>query len=793
MSSQPHIECASCSNPCAYKLDAERFLHADPPFTNAIIDALSEGDIDGVVDQLLEKSQEVLETRKVDDVIGLGFCFYVVIVQELELPAELRKKMARTIRMKMQRNRDEIKKAASLTTKIKRGIEKVGTAIEDAGKMVADTGRKVADAGKKLAIAVKKEGRASVAATKADPLAKIHYSLLGFVTEDIKDLFEPDEKIYVDFSSKVKVGDSFLKKLGGALLAQIGADLFGDLAGSLDGIAKFVAKGAADLLQYKSRTALLHKPQDLQVVAGTEALDKLKKLALWYFGNNHIVYRSAKDVFMIPYDYVDQVEMEYVIPEKTGKPGPTKLIGHLKFRDGKKKQKLDFLVPSGPFPIQGLDKVGRRNTQYWDMYFRAKLATDLETLLRVKAPDAKFKSNIDKARGPANNSILELAKRFLKKDYALHAIVLASLGLDWISDQPKKDKLRKKLTELIGEAQDPVFEWLEQVTGKKRAQLLAEAKKARDNKVLLDYCKQIAKLAERSPKWEDVQVTADDFYTLLDTEGSAQEAIEGKPTSASGKIAQWIQEDKDAMRDVKRVQVMGDNQVRVLFDPATEGYISQVDIQLIAYQMQGEALIQGIFKTKLGIRYIYDIAIGTGRKKMVAVSLPGTTEATEKYILQELATVDKKDQISWDKAMIALNNDKKLLKWVGKLELKSPFPEKLPHIRVPVKIMKEPDGFTIYLQTFLHPKMKPAMILYGILDRIGEDLDFLGGLDASDQAERLQPERLFSVSQPTQKNFTFKYLQKDAQVDVKVCPNCHRPLAPDADYRRCPHCLYKLK
>ena len=54
---------------------------------------------------------------------------------------------------------------------------------------------------------------------------------------------------------------------------------------------------------------------------------------------------------------------------------------------------------------------------------------------------------------------------------------------------------------------------------------------------------------------------------------------------------------------------------------------------------------------------------------------------------------------------------------------------------------------------------------------------------------------VFSTSQTQDMHgHQFHFLAKDEQVTLKTCPYCGRPYPnPQADYRRCPNCLAKLK
>lgn len=280
-------------------------------------------------------------------------------------------------------------------------------------------------------------------------LERINYSLLGFITDDIKDLFPPDARVYLDFSSKAPSKGGMLKKLAGAVLAQVGADLLGDIASNLQGIGNMVAKSAARMLEYKSRETV-RRPvaTKMDVVSGVDALDKLKKLALWYFTDEHIVYRTAKEQFLVPYAYLTRWQLKY---EPTGKGDEFQIEVQLRFEDGDKKQKLSFMVPPGPFPVEEYSKrKAKKIESYWNQYFRVKFASDLEFLLETLGPkDIKTKSNIERATGAANDGLLNLVKELSKAGDADKAREFANLALNWAQSQPKGKKLEKKVRKLV--------------------------------------------------------------------------------------------------------------------------------------------------------------------------------------------------------------------------------------------------------------------------------------------------------------------------------------------------------
>lgn len=294
-----------------------------------------------------------------------------------------------------------------------------------------------------------KEEKAEVELTGDEELAHVNYSLLGFITEDVKDLFPPDARVYFDFMSKAPSKGGMLKKLAGAMLSQFGADILGDFASNLKGIGNVVAKSAARMLEYKAREDV-RRPvaTKMDVVSGVDALDKLKKMALWYFADEHIVYRTVKEQFMIPYNLITAWQIDYSSADSRGQPYQIEVT--IQFQDAKKKRKLSFMVPPGPFPIEDVSKRKAKKIEfYWNEYFRAKFATDLELLLKKFAPaDIKSRSNVEKAYGDANDGLANLVKELIKAEEIAKARKFADLAMKWAEDQPKGKKLVKQIEKL---------------------------------------------------------------------------------------------------------------------------------------------------------------------------------------------------------------------------------------------------------------------------------------------------------------------------------------------------------
>ena len=205
---------------------------------------------------------------------------------------------------------------------------------------------------------------------------------------------------------------------------------------------------------------------------------------------------------------------------------------------------------------------------------------------------------------------------------------------------------------------------------------------------------------------------------------------------------------------------------------------------------RGECVVE------LGLKYTYSMAVGDNGKRWVAVSRFDKIPDDENETSDQMKKVDVKNQLEWDQLMVILNNDKDFMKSVKSLELKNPANSK-EVIRVPVYIKKDIPSNKVIVRTYITPGLKPSTIFFDIMDHIAENLSQLG--DSGDVGISASLSQKFDqISQQTQSSMashSMRFLaQDDSSLNYKTCPYCGRPFPnPNADYRRCPNCLAKLK
>ncbi len=266
------------------------------------------------------------------------------------------------------------------------------------------------------------------------------------------------------------------------------------------------------------------------------------------------------------------------------------------------------------------------------------------------------------------------------------------------------------------------------------------------------------------------------------------------------KVADWIKADSKAMADIESVSIIDDNHIRVQFDLNSDGFVPYVDVEIEAKEVElptkderSMTMILATFSAPVGFNYIYDIAIGPhpSEKLPVAVSIMSGGQDVDS-VLGELKAVSMKDQLSWDRAMLAINNEKKLRKKIAMLQSEAPAPG-MPNVLVPIIINRHQGKYIINATTYIGPSNNPGYLFYDIIDEIAGTLDFLGEINAESQNESISSGGGLGINESVQKtDFSFHYLPKDDKVSVKVCPHCGRPLELGAEYRRCPHCFQKL-
>jgi hypothetical protein len=262
-------------------------------------------------------------------------------------------------------------------------------------------------------------------------------------------------------------------------------------------------------------------------------------------------------------------------------------------------------------------------------------------------------------------------------------------------------------------------------------------------------------------------------------------------------LDKWLRGDHKFIKMVDHFKKTGPRGMKIIFDPDSEGYISYVDINIATEIYGTHNIIKLICISDAGKKYPYNMAIGYSGKRWVATSLDDEIPKNIDDTVEQLARVNMKNQLEWDRLMVILNNSD-IVKKVKKLQLKNPAPNSgtVP-IRVPIYIKKDIPTNKIILTTYVAPNLKPSLIFLDLIEGIAEACDRLGGDDDGEIAGSLGVKfAQLSNRAPVQdmSGYDFKYLEKDEAVSFKSCPYCGKPYPnPEADYRRCPHCLAKLK
>jgi len=270
--------------------------------------------------------------------------------------------------------------------------------------------------------------------------------------------------------------------------------------------------------------------------------------------------------------------------------------------------------------------------------------------------------------------------------------------------------------------------------------------------------------------------------------------------SISDVILNWIRSDIKFIKIVKNLSKISGG-ILIEYDPETEGYLSSLKIQYAQKTFNFGDEIIPVTKlrilTQYDIKYGHDIAIGYGgakQKDIVATYFVGELPKDEKDILDALKQVNIKDVSELDRLTLILNGDKKLRKNIENLPLKSPLPQKVDDIKIPITIKSRGTNLQIACVIFFNEKVKPSSIFLDVLEKLAEDIDNLADVDEKVRLKTASETGLFEVEEKSYTPTEFHFLTMGSTIEVKTCPNCGKPF-PDseADYRRCPHCLFKLK
>jgi hypothetical protein len=259
-------------------------------------------------------------------------------------------------------------------------------------------------------------------------------------------------------------------------------------------------------------------------------------------------------------------------------------------------------------------------------------------------------------------------------------------------------------------------------------------------------------------------------------------------------LLDWIRSDKKFNEDVKEIAAADRDGFKITFDPNSEGYLRDI-VGTVELLQDGKDYCLSIeCNAAVDVTYEYNIVFGRGKKGWVAASIQ-SPKLDEFTAMDEIQKVNRKEQVNWDRLMITFNNDKELLKAVGSLALECPVPGAKENLKLPVWLIRQGKFTIILLRTFISKNLTPSDVFTSVMETIAGDMDYLRDISAGERSRNVttSPEfyRVKGPAVPT--SFNFKYLPKDEQVSLKICPSCRKPLPdPKAEYRRCPHCLFKL-
>jgi hypothetical protein len=252
--------------------------------------------------------------------------------------------------------------------------------------------------------------------------------------------------------------------------------------------------------------------------------------------------------------------------------------------------------------------------------------------------------------------------------------------------------------------------------------------------------------------------------------------------------------DSKLMKKTNQINKLDSNTQILIFNPNTEGYITEAKITGIPFRTRNMLVVKLIIEAQIPFPNAYDVTIGINKSgRIVACSLIGNIN-DKNQVLSEINNVNERNSMEWDTFMFRLNSEKNIMKRIKSLGLNQPTDDIKETIEIPVKLRRgKPVIMT--LETFMIKEIKPSTIFFDIYDQMGEILEDIvdeegemSGLSISSKLSKLgeKQERDWS-------GYEFKYIAGDDAVDLRLCPNCRKPF-PDhrAEYRRCPNCLAKI-
>ena len=280
--------------------------------------------------------------------------------------------------------------------------------------------------------------------------------------------------------------------------------------------------------------------------------------------------------------------------------------------------------------------------------------------------------------------------------------------------------------------------------------------------------------------------------TIKKEEKAAEKIVAAE--GVAEKIEQWLRLDSKLIKKTNQINKLDSNTQLLIFNPNTEGYITEAKITGVPYRTRNMLLVKLVIEAQIPFPNAYDLAIGINKSgRILACSLLGNIN-DKNQVLSEINNVNERNSMEWDTLMFRLNSEKDIMKKIKSLGLKPPTDDIKEVIEIPVK-MRRGNPVIMTLETFMLKEIKPSTIFFDIYDQMGEILEDIadeegdmGGLSISSKLSKLgeKQERDWS-------GYEFKYLAPDDAVDLKLCPNCRKPF-PDhrAEYRRCPNCLAKI-
>ncbi len=259
-------------------------------------------------------------------------------------------------------------------------------------------------------------------------------------------------------------------------------------------------------------------------------------------------------------------------------------------------------------------------------------------------------------------------------------------------------------------------------------------------------------------------------------------------------LMSWIKSDKKFLKTTANPQPMRGNEFQITFNPESEGYLRNILGTVEMIKSPDAHCLYIECSAAVDVPYEYNMVIGPGKKGWYAASLTGGT-GDDLAALEEIRRVNPKEQANWDRLMITFNNDKELIKAVSSLVTSCPIAGAKESVKIPVSLVRQKNVTVIHVKTFISKKITATDVFTKVMEAIGEDMDYLREYSAGDRARNAtaSPD-FYQVKGPAvPTSFDFKFLPKDQAVSLRVCPNCRKPLPdPKAEYRRCPHCLFKL-